>query len=1718
MKPSRLTASLARGQVGSVSSSTIIHVLRLVQRRLDTDARAYATLTDGLSLNVGSSVVTPIVKDQVKSRHQSRSYASGSSAHAFASDEPDHSREDRVESRSNVTGSTLRASEPVAKFWDVPGDSHAESSQYESRYNRPIDRNDEQLRAVYARKLRQERLPWNPNSSRHSIYDDLEGVTVRDPSHRHQTMTRSDGSVYFDHRRQRYHVLKEDTRILNQGAPTNDPNQLTRDPNWYKAGYILGNTRKNPKKKDDKLAYLDQRFRTAPDPSINLKGLSRKARRRVLDARIRVPGHRRMQDIKRILLPSKDYEPKWKSGKPLNGRSWPQLIDPHEARRRTEIYHERLEAKDLKVAPLSSSVNKYSNRRQRVAGLPAGITDRAPDLANNLALDSPVSGGPQYRSSVLTPLQDKLHQQTMSILDLKAPGRMSKWNDRLRNRSSASKAPGLSPSELDALDQTLRESISRRENDNRYLFSTDLMGLRSPDAQRIYVLPVGHHVPLDSDDMAVVRRIAQALESLGMHSPNTSTAASEPLYYTVNSMLVDQNTATVGEYISVIESLPEPRAFFTQIESIRRLVNLCQVGAEPKQWLWSAGRLIDALQAVKEGYLKTSDPGLFPFAHAVIGYILARTAYKASEAKSELVEHAQSAIGLAAEAQEVSGSISAPTVGDTYQLFFQATTSAHLGHWEAARASMTKGLDFLFALQPDHGPVGSQLRLLVEYRELLAGNDRLSDLVEMVMSSSEAFRQALLDVTIRNSTMLLFRQIMFNALATMPGPVEWFAQNVGWEYENSDKVGIMYTALTRYSSKVNDALEFVEQLYTNKLPIPLDASARHCWALFRLGQTEDAQALYALTRSQHTGMTHQYLSKMLAIFATHGLYAEASTVYAEIDKLFSPTFADKIAIAEKQSRQGRPEAVLQLLGQNFGPQWTEDPSLLSILFQANANTGANASEATERLYQRLVQTRPTVALHNIMIKFYTEQGDADKALTVFRSLLRSDVGPNHATFEQLLWMYAERIDLSNIFVLLDAMRGAGVQVTETISATIIRAYVNAGDWDGAAQYWQSLAPEMQNSSPVAGALLRAFVMLAAPPSIVLSVFRGIRNPSNSHWSLLLLSYCDAGQMAAAAKILESMDRRARTSAKSPTPDLYAFSILLYGYLRNGQNDLAQATYNEMRRRRKLPSVATYNAITQSFIDSGRASEERLDRVHRFAMAVHMVAKEGGVEARRHGDEIQAMFASMITLAGDIGQIENARAYFDASLPDTSKPKLRDLKSVGRLMDVYRKQGDSENVMKLWKTAMSMAKTLRGDSIDLSKSLIGTSSSDTSVKGFVPSTTLAVCLSITMETLADVGEYAVLKDVWNEARMEGFGFTPTNFDIYAIALAKTGDVEGAFYIVDKVMVPRYKMMQDHRAQTIQAIRQMQERPAGSLSGEPLVKAPSGATPEPLTAQPQSERSGHDPDDMVDPDDSDGLSYDPSKPFAQRMHAALYTSDLVAEGQVYDPELFGGPADFAKEGPPAVASTLPTSPEQLRSPTSLSGSQSRSNLMSRQRLEGSKLPLDVPSNVQDLTAHLLMHFRPDDDSWRPTSRVWSTLNDAYRDLQSQRKDLADQVLVTLEDTLKFGGESTVAAGSRGKLAISVEKELDDVDPRREPRLMPLKPFNDAPVRDRFGQPMKSTPVVVLWRLNAIYPKVVRGIYKFREYAAGMAVQHSVQKVDRQVDQLSKQTENHVKSLRK
>ena len=1078
-------------------------------------------------------------------------------------------------------------------------------------------------------------------------------------------------------------------------------------------------------------------------------------------------------------------------------------------------------------------------------------------------------------------------------------------------------------------------------------------------------------------------------------------------------------------------------------------------------------------------------PGLLPTAYATIAFCLVHAAYGDTrpERSAPILALARTALDLSFQARgAISRDSESPigqqssegfdnidtaantgnTVGRAREAALRSVAAAHLGDWDVARKCMTQALFVNLSANSDDYPK-ADLHLLLQYRQLLESANRLHDLVDIILIIPSQLNEPLLAENDADPHMPLFCEVFYSALAGINRPMEWFSATVGWSDETRRTAALLFTVLTRYQSRSQEALAVCEQLYTTGLYIPLDASARLCGTLVRFKQFDEALTLYRFTRERNRNVSHLFFSNTMAAFVEADLLDKADEIYHEITSRYTPSWRDRAIVPIRLSQLGKPKETLQIIRANFGPDWGKDIEVVKIMNRAYIS--ANDPEGSERLLKRMLELAPdNVPSYNAIIKLYADRGDVRQSIRKFHDLLDAGLTPTVQTFRIIIRMFANRNDLANVGLLLETMARCNIDPDAQVSAAVIKAHVNCGEWQGAARVFDSLPDYIRFSPQVSSAILRAYIMLSVSPAAVVSAFEKIRDPTAQHWSMLILSYCDAGLMVEAARAFQAMDQRSRGNVEAPVPNLYTFSIFIYGCLRNNDGKSAETAFQEMIKRRIVPSSVTYGTVIQSYLSAARPlSNARLQTVHQFAMSVYALAKQDGLgdQAGSQVDTVANLFRGMIRAAGDIDDADAAQAYHDVA---SKRPGGPDLQMVNQLMSTYRKQGNVQMVMQLWKQAVVMAQDLRGAS-ESSASTANGQSNRLRIKLSAPSNLLCISLSIAMETLGNAGEYNLLKNVWNEVRMEGFGFDSNNFNTYAIALVKTGDIEGAFYVFDKVLMPRWRAALERRNGVL-----AQQDGESQENSDPTIDASRASS------------GDSDASDLAEDVDVPDAKTAQSMPLPQKMSALLYNKYQSDDEPSYDPALWGGAKDFAKESLPTASATIPPSTQFGALPVSR-GSAGRSlALKDSSRSE-------IPIMNSDTPSRILSKFDSTDPLWRPSWDLLEVLSSAYAEIQRQRKMLSDEVETVRQ---QISDEYEAAKQTMG---VQVPGRFDmggllpdESDPRRKPRFMELPQFNGSPVRDRFGIPMQSTPVVVLWRLNAIYPGVVKEIYRYRR-TAGM-----------------------------
>ncbi|WWC89724.1 uncharacterized protein L201_004649 [Kwoniella dendrophila CBS 6074] len=823
-----------------------------------------------------------------------------------------------------------------------------------------------------------------------------------------------------------------------------------------------------------------------------------------------------------------------------------------------------------------------------------------------------------------------------------------------------------------------------------------------------------------------------------------------------------------------------------QLGSIGNLLgvfSLFKRTAEYEDWLWLSEKL-DRLSQVTSN-IQVRQRGSTSLASSIRAY-----------ASAEIGEFEKAKEVLDQMSKSDYPSFSLPTTHSIASL-----TCIKLGDWELANKKMAGAIDRgVQRITSDEDNRVSQecdypsfdFDLLKEYENSVLNNSRNDDLVELVRSASYTSRKFMINTTqhprpfSRNLTNLLL-----NSLLRIGSPVEWWLDEFNRNSNGPTRtLGVfLFIALTRDRTKLREAVTLLDIFIANGTSVPTSAAIKLC-SLISKESTKDAWELYQRVCQAFPNFTHQALSQAMRLAGESGWVEEEKRLWVQLSSNYKPSWKDRIRTAGFYATRGRVADTIATLETRVGKDFESNPHALEILFTAYIN--GNNAQGAETLLKQINKLEPRIYPYNSLLQLYADQNNVEAAVRLFDELSNSTLSPDIRSYTSLISLFAQRRDPTNADNVFQAMIDAGIQPDAIAHAAVMNAEVQTGDWLAAMRRYNTLPEEFKYDQSISSSILKALVLLSAPLEHCMSVFRRIKKPNRHTWSLIIQNASDAGEMEAARELYEEMDDAANAN-QGPSPDAYAFSILLHGYMRLGDGSSARSVYDEMLSREILPSSVTYGMIVKSFAEA--RGERSLEQAHDFAINVAKQAKAGNIADKRHEKAMinQNIFSPLVVAHGRNQNLEMAQSYFDMTQDgNTNGEQQREsVHMYTQLMDVYRRSSNLEQVMENWKKAFQLA----CDTTSFRKPSSSDQNENESEFVKVPSRSndniLCIPLSIALDILSIKGKYKQVKKIWNDVQDAGFGFDSGNYNHLSVALARTGDVEGAFMVADQILLKRYE---------------------------------------------------------------------------------------------------------------------------------------------------------------------------------------------------------------------------------------------------------------------------------------------------------------------------------------
>ena len=433
-------------------------------------------------------------------------------------------------------------------------------------------------------------------------------------------------------------------------------------------------------------------------------------------------------------------------------------------------------------------------------------------------------------------------------------------------------------------------------------------------------------------------------------------------------------------------------------------------------------------------------------------------------------------------------------------------------------------------------------------------------------------------------------------------------------------------------------------------------------------------------------------------------------------------------------------------------------------------------------------------------KIHNLQGLSD----VFSQMRKLGAKPDVSTYTILLGLFADRKDSESAESLYKSACEDGIVPDIQMTRSLMDAHVAAGSLSGVIRIFDYLSSQHRTSRylplEVYNIVIKAHVLIGAPFRIVSRLFFKLKEmelvPDKYTYSLLVMSACDSGQLRMAKDIYDEMVREEEANPSVSLISPHVLTMIMAGYLRNGNKKQAKEMYDEMIERGIQPSSITYGTIVRSYGKEG--TPESLQVAEEFVKRLVSVPKE---ERKWDKDDSKGKPA-LVQLYGPLlysnalkRNVDECERLYGEYLEAGGKPTIAMLSYV---LEAYRRSADIEGAIAIWPHITELASTV----------IFNADLPDQSFTSRPPGIQLP--LSIYIDALSYAGLHTEVAVVWRQLHENGQRFDSHNWNHFAVSLIRAGQLLHAFQIVDKVLLQYMKAIDYDAEAPVDAEAPLEER--------------------------------------------------------------------------------------------------------------------------------------------------------------------------------------------------------------------------------------------------------------------------------------------------------------------
>lgn len=579
-------------------------------------------------------------------------------------------------------------------------------------------------------------------------------------------------------------------------------------------------------------------------------------------------------------------------------------------------------------------------------------------------------------------------------------------------------------------------------------------------------------------------------------------------------------------------------------------------------------------------------------------------------------------------------------------------------------------------------------------------------------------------------------------------------------------------------------MDIITELRANNIALSRKLMLKTCKAFAVAKDFTTAQQLYDSIPATDD---QQYVQTGIYLAARRGNSQQAQTLF---DGLKARGDLDTRAIANlllSHVKRGRIREIRQVFDEYF-PKNDEGQRLnqpnayhYSIAMLAHARDGdfEGVTAWLEDMQRSGVQ--PNSYTFTGMIQAFSKINDLQGLSDIFSQMRKLGAKPDVSTYTILIGLFANRKDSESAESLYKSACEDGVVPDIQMTRSLMDAHVAAGSWKGATRIFDYLSSQPRTSRylplEVYNIVIKAHVMIGAPFRIVSKLFFKLKEmefvPDKFSYSLLVMSACDSGQLRMATEIYYEMIREEKADPSVSLISAHVLTIIMAAFLRQGNKVRAKEMYDEMVERGIQPSSITYGTIVKAYGKEG--TTESLQIAEQFIKRLVSVPRED----RKWDKQGSKGKAALVQFYGPLlysnalkRNVDECERLYGEYLEAGGKPTISML---SHILEAYRRSADVEGALAIWPHITELAST----------AVFNADLPDQTFTSRPPGIQLP--LSIYIDALSYAGLHTEIAMVWRDLHKKGQRFDSHNWNHFAIALIRAGQLLPAFEIIDKVLL-------------------------------------------------------------------------------------------------------------------------------------------------------------------------------------------------------------------------------------------------------------------------------------------------------------------------------------------